>query len=362
MKKQPKVFFDLRQTIIGAKTHFGVSRYGSELVGAFAKIHPVTMIICDERQLNLLPKGIPYVKLNNIMSISELWIAHKLNKLGADVVFNPLQVMGSWGRKYKLILTMQDITYYKHPTPPRNLPPLVRLVWWLSYQAKWPQRLLLSAADHVATVSETSKKEILAMRLTDKPIDVVYNSSNEDHANTRTKKIKKDLVFVGNIAMRYKNAETLIAAMSLLPEYTLHFTSTVAPERKAELLELADNPKQIVFWNGASERDMYKLLASATAAVFASRSEGFGLPLIEAASVGTPIVCSDIAVFHEVGGNAPIYCDPESPEQYAKAIRRIEKDPKLVASMSKKGMEHSKKFSWEASAKQLLGIIKKLTG
>lgn len=354
-----KVFFDARHTIVGRKSHYGVSRYGAELAEALAKQYPITLIISDKRQLDLLPKGIPYVQLNNLMSIRELWLAPKLNKLGADVVFTPLQVMGNWGKRYKLILTMQDVTYYKFPSPPRYLPLWVKVAWWLSYQAKWPQRFLLSGADHVATVSETSKKEIKAMGLTNKPIDVVYNSANKPKNIHRAKKVKKELVFVGNLFLRYKNAETLIRTMTLLPEYKLHLVSPISPERKKELLALAKTPKQIIFWNGADDKKMYQLLASAAAAVHASKAEGFGLPLIEAMSMGTPMICSDIEVFHEVGGNAAIYCNPESPQEYAAAVRKLE-NPKAAGTYSKKGLLQAKKFSWDVSAKQLLKVIKKL--
>lgn len=355
---QPKVFFDARHTIVGRDSHFGVSRYGAELAEALAKLQPITLIISDERQLNLLPKGIPRVKLNSVMSLSELWVARKLNKLGADVVFTPLQFMGSWGRRYKLIATMHDTIYYRFPKPPYYLPLWVRALWWLSYQAIWPHRLLLNMADRVATVSETSKKEIKALKLTKRPIDVVYNSANKPAGITRSKKIKKDLVYVGSF-MHYKNPETLVRAVNLLPDYKLHFVSPVTAERKADLQALANNPDQLVFWNGANDEKMYKLLSTATAGVHASKAEGFGLPVIETLSLGAPMICSDSEIFHEVGGKAAIYCDPDSPEQYAAAVRRLE-DPKVAAEYAKKGLAQAKKFSWDVSARQLLKIIRRL--
>lgn len=358
---QPKVFFDARHTIIGRKVHFGVSRYGSELVTAFAKIHPVTMIINDKRQLDLLPKNVPYVVLNGPMSPKELFIAHKLNKLGADVVFSPLQVMGNWFRKYKLILTMQDITYYKFHEAPSYLPLWVRVGWRLSFAAKWPQRIMLNSADRVATVSHTSKEEIQEMKLTKRHIDVIYNASDKPKRINRSENIKKELVFVGNLYMKYKNAETLIKAANLLPEYKLHLVSPINAKREKELKALAKHPEQLVFWHGAKESVMYKLLATATAAVHASKGEGFGLPIIEAMSMGTPVICTDMPVFHEVGGDAAIYCDPDSPEDYAVAVRKVQDNPRLAANMSKKGIAQAKKFSWDASAKQLLLAINLVT-
>src|SRR5690242_3221329 len=133
-----KIFFDARWT--RTVRHDGVSRYGAELARALARLHPITLLICDKDQLALLPKDVPYILVNNPTSPRELLLPHTLNKRGADVVFSPLQVMGMWGRKYKLILTLQDLIYYKNPKPPTFLPAHERLAWWLFHQAYWPQR------------------------------------------------------------------------------------------------------------------------------------------------------------------------------------------------------------------------------
>lgn len=351
-----KIFVDGRQIRPG--THFGVSRYVAGVATALAKIHPITLIVCDPKQLTMVPKDIPHVLLNNPTHPSELFIARKLNRLGADVVFTPLQLMGNWGRKYKLIVTMHDTIYYRHRMPPPWLPAYVKAGWRLLYSSYWLQRLVMNMADYVATVSETSRQEIIDLHLTDRPIGIVYNAPDKPAGIKRAAKPKKELVYVGS-HMPYKNPETLVRAMNLLPGYTLHLTSPTWPERQAELTKLAKNPKQLKFWNGANERQMYKLLANATAATSSSKAEGFGLPVIEAMSMGTPMICSDLTVFHEVGGKAAIYCDPDSPEQFAAAVRKLE-NPKIAAKYTKLGLEQAKKFNWDISARQLLKIVNQL--
>lgn len=351
-----KIFFDVRWTRID--THFGVSRYGAHLAEALAKLHPVTLIIHDERQLRLLPKDLPYVKLNNPLLPSELFIARKLNKLGADIVYSPMQVMGSWGRKYKLILTLHDLIYYTHTTPPKDLPGWVRAGWWLFHQFYWPQRVLLNRADHVATVSKTVEREIAEHHLTDRPVDVVYNAPTLPPKKLGKHEVKKDLVFMGNF-IPYKNAELLIAAMPLLPEYTLHLVSAISPERERQLKALAVNPKQIKFWRGISDADYARLLATSTALVTATRAEGFGIPVIEAMDQGTPVICSDIPILHEVGGDAALYFDPDSTHQFAEAVRKLE-DTTVRQKLIERGYKQGAKFSWEQSAKELQRIIAKV--
>ena len=348
-----RVFFDARYTRF--PTHFGVSRYGAELATALAKLMTITLIICDTRQLIMLPQGVPYVLLNNPLSIKELFIARQLNKLGADIVYTPLQAMGRLGRRYKLIVTMHDTFYFEYPTPPHYLPWYARLAWWLSYKLYWPQRWLLDTTDYVATVSRTSEQEIERYHLTKRPVGVVYNAPIKPPALPRRQTPKKELVYVSSF-MKYKNHETLVRMINLLPDYTLHFTSPVWPERQAELTALAKRPEQLVFWNGAPEKEMYRLLAESMAAVSASKAEGFGLPVIEAMSMGTPVVCSDLPIFHEIAGPSVQYCDPDSPEAFAAAVRRLE-DPIVAVDYTKKGLAQAKTFTWQHSAEQLKDII-----
>jgi glycosyltransferase involved in cell wall biosynthesis len=351
-----KILFDARYTRFD--THDGISRYGSNLVAALAKLHPVTMLIYDVRQLKLLPKGVPYVVINNPNTLSELFIARRLNRLGADVVYSPMQLMGSWGRRYKLLLTLHDVIFYKYRTPPLWLSPPVRLAWRLFHLAYWPQRLLLNRADYVITVSNTSKRQIEQMKLTTRPVGVVFDAPSQLAKPEPPQPREKEIVFMGAFTP-YKNAELLIEALPLLAGYKLHFTSHISPERKAELEKQIHDPSQVKFWNGATDEQYADLLDSATALVTASKFEGFGLPLVEAMSRGVPVVCSDIPIFHEVGGEAALYFKPDSPAQFAGQVKALE-EPKLRADLIARGREQAKKFNWDDSAQELLRIMNSL--
>ena len=105
---KPKIVMDARFTRMDH--HDGISRYGASLMAAVAPYAEVTMLIHDERQLALLPE-LPWVKINSPLSPMELLVARHVNKLGADLVFCPMQTMGSWGRKYPLVLTLHDLIH-----------------------------------------------------------------------------------------------------------------------------------------------------------------------------------------------------------------------------------------------------------
>jgi glycosyltransferase involved in cell wall biosynthesis len=90
--------------------------------------------------------------------------------------------------------------------------------------------------------------------------------------------------------------------------------------------------------------------------VSASLNEGFGLPLVEAMASGTPIAVSDIPIFREIGGDAAVYFDPQDPASFAAAIRTLEQPDKWTK-RSALARERASHYSWDASAKALLGTL-----
>ena len=83
------------------------------------------------------------------------------------------------------MLTLHDLIYYRHRTPPTEFAWWVRVGWRLLYASYAPQRLLLNRADEIATVSETVAGEIAEHRLTRRPVTVVPNAADGDAADRR---------------------------------------------------------------------------------------------------------------------------------------------------------------------------------
>lgn len=352
-----KLFFDARY--IRTDFHDGISRYTTELGNALARQTAVTFIISDKAQLKLLPENAEYVALHPVTSWREPLSALWLNKFHPDVVVSPLQTIGSAGKRFKMVLNQQDMTYYKHSSPPPQFGPAVRLAWRLYHLTYVPGRITLRGADLVATVSETSKKEIIAANLTKKPIVVVPNAARDLSEFLPSPPYvigkPKNLIYMGAF-IPYKNAETLIKAMEWLPGKTLHLLSRISPERKAELQKLIPEGATVVFHGGVSDEEYAALLAQDAIMVSASKSEGFGLPLIEAQKLGVACVVSDIDVFHEVGGTAALYADPDDPQNFAAKIASLD-DKKLRDELIKKGKKQAASYSWDQSAKALLDAI-----
>jgi glycosyltransferase involved in cell wall biosynthesis len=346
-----KIIFDCRYTRIGR--HDGISRFTAGLVTALAKLHPVTMMINDTRQLEMLP-DLPWVLGPSPTAITEPLAALYFNKYKPDVVYSPMQTMGPWGRTFGLVTTVHDLIYYSNRTPPRNLAWPVRIIW-RAYHLSWgPQRGLLGRADAHVAVSETTKELMVRNRLTPHPITVIPDAVDEPTAIRDAPARTRDLIYMGSF-MPYKNVELLARAMRLLPGYHLHLLSRATKDDRARLERVAP-PGTVTFHGGVDDAEYERALASAFALVTASRNEGFGLPVLESMAVGTPVAVSDIGVFREVAGDAAVLFDPDSPESFARAVRSLE-DPDEWMRRSAASVEQARDFRWDRSARQLLELL-----
>ncbi len=355
-----KIFFDARY--IEPDFHNGISRYSAELGNALARLENITFIIHDRAQLKLLPKNAKSITIHRPTSTKEPFTSLILNKYNPDVVFSPMQTMGTAGRKFKLILTQHDMIYYQFPKPPAQFNLLIKIGWRLYHMTYVPGRMALNGADVVATVSETAKSELLAARLTDRPIEVISNAP-EDLTKLTTNQVDlsknpRNLVYMGSF-IPYKNVELLLKSLYYLPEgYTLHLLSRISPKRKAELTQLIPKNKKVIFHGGVSDEKYAEILADNAIMVSASKNEGFGLPLVEAIKMGTPCVVTDLPVFREVGGNGALYFN--DAKEYVKQIVSLD-DEKVRRDLVENAQAHIEKYDWDKSAKKLLDIMTELT-
>ena len=361
-----RLFFDARY--IRTDFHDGISRFSHELAHALVNTAPadveITFLIHDEAQRAFLPAGSAHHMFHAPTSAKEAIAARLLNKLNPDVVYSPMQTLGSAGRKFRLILTLHDMIYYRHRTPPRNLPWAVRVGWRLFHLTYVPQRMTLNGADIVATVSEESRRQFADVNLTKREVVVIHNAPQKlaeqlPAGVSVTGAAPKNLVYMGSF-MPYKNVETLVRAMAYLPGRTLHVLSRITPARRAEYEALAAAGTSIVFHNGVTDAEYAATLADDGVLVTMSLDEGYGLPVAEALALGVPAVITDIPIFREVAGDGALYVDPRDPKAVAAAVQSLDDDAaraRLIAA----GQAHVARFTWERSAGVLLDAARRLT-
>ncbi|MBI1790152.1 MAG: glycosyltransferase family 4 protein [Acidobacteria bacterium] len=100
---------------------------------------------------------------------------------------------------------------------------------------------------------------------------------------------------------------------------------------------------------------------SATAFVFPSLYEGFGLPPLEAMASGAPVITSSSSSLPEVVGDAAMLVNPENVFDIARGIKEVLLDPELRARLAKAGQVHAAKFSWERTAREVLEVYQEVT-
>lgn len=358
-----KIFYDARYILVENRFD-GVSRYSCELARSMSEKPGVELvwIVHDKRQLDKLPEGEHILVNNPSDALAELALPHRLNKAGAKIVYSPFFMMGTRGKKYKLVLTIHDMIYFKHRTPPQWLSWPIRLGWRLFHVSYFPMRWQLNGADHVATVSDTARNELIAARATKRNITTVSNAvSDIFSAEKSTHHDKKGVVYIGAFTP-YKNVECLIDAVSLTPDTVLHLCGKLPPTRRPAIEKRIHDKgieSRTIIYDGATDEQYKVALANARCAISASRTEGFGLPLIEAQRAGVPYIAADIPIFREVGADSVLYFNPDLPSQAAEHIQSLA-DKKLNDMYIQRGYENSKRYTWESSAESALQIVQEL--
>ncbi len=231
-------------------------------------------------------------------------------------------------------------------------------------------------ADHIITVSEFSKNELLRyFTLEPEKITVTHSAakdifvpcSPEEKKRVREKYgVPEDFIlFVGSLEPR-KNVATLVRAYISLPEPVRKRHRLVIAGGKGWLnaeidtLLKSSGSSGILRIGYVDEQDLPALYSAAIVSVFPSLYEGFGLPVLEAMACGTPVISSNSSSLPEVGGDAALYFDPHDTNQLKETLERLLGDENLRAQLSRKGIERARLFSWEKAAQETLGVYEKV--
>jgi glycosyltransferase involved in cell wall biosynthesis len=132
------------------------------------------------------------------------------------------------------------------------------------------------------------------------------------------------------------------------------------PEIEKVLEKIAEYQDRIIMTGYVPDEDLSAIYSGATAFIFPSLYEGFGLPVLEAMQCGTPVISSNSTSLPEVVGDAGILVDPTDQNQLCQAMLDVLTDEVLRESLKQKGLERAKQFSWKKCADQTVEIYKKI--
>lgn len=239
-------------------------------------------------------------------------------------------------------------------------------------QVYWKQMLRQSCArsTRVIAVSETTKSDIVQIFGTPgSKVDVVHEAADNQRFNTDSDGVDRSaflmkhglpdryILVVGTHA--YKNIEGIIAAFKEAKQDGLGPIGLVIAGNKAwlgdDVLELASDSAladDLVLTGFFPDADLKYLYQFADLFLFPSFYEGFGLPILEAFSCGTPVITSDRGAMPEVAGNAAVLVDPNDHRQIAEKIRDVVSNRELQDDLSRAGLERASQFSWARAARE----------
>jgi len=244
----------------------------------------------------------------------------------------------------------------------------------------WSTESALLHSKKIITVSEQTKKEIIATYKTDPAkIEVVHNGYNDvlykkvSDSAAMSKVLEKYgltsgfMLYVGRLEKK-KNIAAMIEAFALLREKH--------PEIKIKLVlvgmagygydeikytvEEYNLNSEISALGWVPEDDMPYIYNAARVFVFPSHHEGFGIPVIQALACGVPAVVSDIPVFREVTGECALFFDKDDKNDMAEKMFMALSDENLRQKMITTGYERVKNFSWKKCAAETLAVIEKM--
>ncbi|CAN5169569.1 glycosyltransferase family 1 protein [soil metagenome] len=132
----------------------------------------------------------------------------------------------------------------------------------------------------------------------------------------------------------------------------------IAERLQAEAKTTPFDPASVFAPGFIDHGDMPAVYSLATAMVFASYSESFGIPLVEAMECGCPVITSDVGACPEVVADAAVIVAPDDVDGISRAMERLVVEDGLAARLQERGLARAAEFSWEESAKKLLGILR----
>ncbi|MBU6177340.1 MAG: glycosyltransferase family 4 protein, partial [Bacteroidetes bacterium] len=275
------------------------------------------------------------------------------------------------------VVTMHDLIFERYPHQYR----------WIDrniYRAKF--KYALKHADRVIAISEQTKQDLIEFYQADpSKIRVCYQSCNPAFANTIDETEKKRIQKKYNLPAHY-----LLSVGSIIERKNLlAICQAIAMQKKGERQPLVvigeggeykKRVKSFIHQNGLTQEviflseqpvnkkdpsfltaiDLPAIYQQASALLYPSTFEGFGIPVLEGLFSGIPVVTSNLSCLPEAGGPGAFYVDPYKPEQIAAQLDLIANNKELVGKKVELGRQHAQQFTPMATAAAVMGVYKEL--
>lgn len=357
-----------------AAPRLGVGRYLLNLCESIVKWHadvrvhlmvPSDMNL-DERASALV--DMPRIELHSRVPINgrRIFWEHVLmpkemrRSLPRDVLYHSVSYVVPVGTFRRTVVTVHDVSYAAHP----NWYPMSSRIIFFMFS-----RLGVRRAELVITDSEFSRGEIeniyhvpgsriVVIPLAADPVFETPHAVDKRRPTGVASNRPPQVLFVGRLELR-RRIDVLVQAISLLRQAGTRANAVIvgsdAP-RPGVVSDLASNfgvADSIQHRPHVTDLELRELYRTSSALVYLSEYEGFGLPLVEAMSMGTPIIAANASAIPEVVGDAGILVNPGSPQEVSRAIFSLIQDTTLAQRLRERGFQRvDSHYSWRQVAAQ----------
>ena len=266
-----------------------------------------------------------------------------------------------------LVLTLHDIIFLE-PKQGGNTSLYQNMGW---YYRRLVVPRILPKCERIITVSYFERNRIReALRLPKERIIAIYNGYSQhfhplSNVSAITRKyIDSDdyLFFLGNTDPK-KNVPRTLKAYSLYLKRSSRKRPLLIADLKEDKLDMLlkeqhiEEIKPYLSYPGyISNKDLAYLYNGAFAFLYTSLRESFGIPMLEAMACGTPVIAGNTSAMPEITGEGGLLADPLDEEEIACLLLRLEEDPVFHDEQVKYGLQRSRLFSWNHTAKELLQV------
>ncbi len=356
----------------------GTGRYSAELAAALARLaRPGDAVIswCAWRPEREADAGTMAGVLGPIRlplprrGLAAAWLrGHGPVPTGVDIVHAPTLLVPPRRRGVPLIVTIHDAVPWTHP---QTLTP---------HGARWHRRMGLRAARHADAVIVPTRAvaaDIQAhLTIPDDRLHVIGEGVAEAvttvpvDADARATRLGLPaggyLLTLATLEPR-KGLDTALAALREPAAPDLPLVHVGSPgwgglDLRTEAARLGLDVTRLRLLGRIDDADLAVVLSRATGLLVPSRSEGFGLPVIEAMAHGVPVVVSDIPALVEVGGDAVVTVPVGDPAALAAAAASVAGDEGLRSRLSARGRARAAAFTWNEAAEAVWSLYRRVTG
>ncbi len=280
--------------------------------------------------------------------------------------------------KNRLIVTIHD-TMFIRPIKRAILKPTLKQRF-IDFYNKISIPASAKKADHIITISDYSKKDIIKyLKIDENKITIIKEAVSEKYKIIKDEKLIKRVKEKYKITKPYiltsaasdlrKNSERILESFNIFNntvenKYQLVITSIDDKELKTtnilEKIKQLNLEKNVILTGYVSDDDLVSLYNGAFIFLFPSIWEGFGLQVLEAFACGVPVITSDGTSLSEIAENAAYLVNPFSVDDIVHALLELERNEAKRKILIEKGLNRVKEFSWLKTAQETFELYKKV--